>query len=312
MMDINRTMHMENREQNGYCIQQIPSFRQNLVHNHQYCSYLKGNSIISIDELAELNLNSSVNTVIHDIGIASDSQFPASRNLNLSYTGDFYSIDVMPIAIENSKAIQSMSMPIRMDDCQSSQIYPKDSFKSFFDSNSENMIYKKIKNESTVFIEDPFMSFNVFDDKRLLEKYRKRRESHNAVERRRRDNINEKIQELASLVSKNPFKDKIKLNMDSGDKGYSDFKLNKGEILQQSVNYIQCLQNYINELNSRSKLLENEVIRLGGDINFVNKIKPISYIPLNIKGMSSNDCDNDSFSSIHSKNDFCDELDVDY
>src|SRR5258706_11101832 len=32
------------------------------------------------------------------------------------------------------------------------------------------------------------------------EKRRKRRESHNAVERRRRDNINEKIQELAMLL----------------------------------------------------------------------------------------------------------------
>lgn len=67
-MDMNGGIHMKNREQNGYCIQQAPSFRQNLVHNHQYCSYSKENSIISIDELAELNLNSSVNAVAHDIG----------------------------------------------------------------------------------------------------------------------------------------------------------------------------------------------------------------------------------------------------
>lgn len=32
------------------------------------------------------------------------------------------------------------------------------------------------------------------------EKRRRRRESHNAVERRRRDNINEKISELATLI----------------------------------------------------------------------------------------------------------------
>ena len=32
------------------------------------------------------------------------------------------------------------------------------------------------------------------------EKRRRRRESHNAVERRRRDNINEKIGELATLI----------------------------------------------------------------------------------------------------------------
>lgn len=34
----------------------------------------------------------------------------------------------------------------------------------------------------------------------MNEKRRKRRESHNAVERRRRDNINEKISELATLI----------------------------------------------------------------------------------------------------------------
>ena len=34
------------------------------------------------------------------------------------------------------------------------------------------------------------------------EKRRRRRESHNAVERRRRDNINEKISELATLIPK--------------------------------------------------------------------------------------------------------------
>ena len=32
------------------------------------------------------------------------------------------------------------------------------------------------------------------------EKRRRRRESHNAVERRRRDNVNEKISELATLI----------------------------------------------------------------------------------------------------------------
>ncbi|KTW25795.1 hypothetical protein T552_03408 [Pneumocystis carinii B80] len=310
-MDMNNTIHMENREQNGYNVQQIPSYHQNLVHNHQYCPYSKGNSIISIDELAELNLNSSVNPVAHDIGISPDTQFLVCHNSNLSYTSDFYSIDVGPMAIENPRPIQSISMPATMDDYQSSQIYSNDSFKLFFDTNSKNTICKKM-NDSAVFVEMPFMSFNVFDDKKLLEKYRKRRENHNAVERRRRDNINEKIQELAALISKNPFKDKIKLDTDTKDKGYNDFKLNKGEILRQSVNYIQSLQNYINELNSRSKLLENEIIRLGGDINFTNKIKSVSSIPLNIKNTTSNDCDDNSFTSIPSKNDSCDELDMDY
>lgn len=60
-----------------------------------------------------------------------------------------------------------------------------------------------------------------------LEKRRRRRESHNAVERRRRDLINEKIRELSQIVP-----DLIR-----------DDKLNKGVILTKSVDYILTLQN---------------------------------------------------------------------
>lgn len=61
--------------------------------------------------------------------------------------------------------------------------------------------------------------------KTMLEKKRQRRESHNAVERRRRENINERIHELATLLP------------DSQEA----VKLNKGTILRKSVDYIRYL-----------------------------------------------------------------------
>ncbi len=48
----------------------------------------------------------------------------------------------------------------------------------------------------------------------LNEKRRRRRESHNAVERRRRDNINEKINELSTLIP-----DCILMDQQSGSSG---------------------------------------------------------------------------------------------
>lgn len=65
-----------------------------------------------------------------------------------------------------------------------------------------------------------------------IDKIRKRRESHNAVERRRRDHINECIQRLNSLV---PVSD------DNGVVGDA-LRTNKGEILLRTVEYIQSLK----------------------------------------------------------------------
>jgi len=61
----------------------------------------------------------------------------------------------------------------------------------------------------------------------IVEKQKKRKESHNAVERRRRDHINEMIHQLGLLV-------------DEGD-GESA-RLNKGEILQKAVERIRMLE----------------------------------------------------------------------
>jgi hypothetical protein len=68
-----------------------------------------------------------------------------------------------------------------------------------------------------------------------LERRKKRRESHNAVERRRRDLINDKIKELASIVPDCVNED----------------RLNKGTILVKTVDYIRALQDANKELNDR-------------------------------------------------------------
>jgi hypothetical protein len=122
------------------------------------------------------------------------------------------------------------------------------------------------------------------------EKRRKRRESHNAVERRRRDNINEKIQELALLLPEewletagNPTGGTTAKNGSVsggsfgqgpslagllsgtvsgsalvGDDDSKEIKANKGVILRNSVEYIKsvlcfsslCLNWVLNSSNS--------------------------------------------------------------
>ncbi|KAI0234158.1 hypothetical protein L0F63_000282, partial [Massospora cicadina] len=62
------------------------------------------------------------------------------------------------------------------------------------------------------------------------DKRRRRRESHNAVERRRRENINDKIQELGALLP---------------DGLIDNNRSNKGQILTNSVTYIRYLQSII-------------------------------------------------------------------
>lgn len=82
-------------------------------------------------------------------------------------------------------------------------------------------------------------------------------------ERKRRDNINEKIQELLTLVPPEFFQevpDKNPANEDDQDaainaamknSGTKDGKPNKGQILTKSVEYIQYLQNLIDENNRK-------------------------------------------------------------
>jgi len=76
-----------------------------------------------------------------------------------------------------------------------------------------------------------------------MEKRRRRRESHNLVERRRRDNINERIQELGLLLPD--------ATLDGANKP------NKGQILRKSVEQIKLLQNEVNMYQSKVQELES-------------------------------------------------------
>ncbi|RCH77492.1 Transcription factor E3, partial [Rhizopus stolonifer] len=85
----------------------------------------------------------------------------------------------------------------------------------------------------------------------MLERKRRRRESHNAVERRRRDNINDRIQELATLLP------------DSREA----VKLNKGAILRKSVDHIRYLHDELRQNQYRIYDLENTLELCRGRLN---------------------------------------------
>src|SRR6266516_91342 len=115
----------------------------------------------------------------------------------------------------------------------------------------------------------------------MKEKRQKRRESHNAVERRRRDNINEKIQELAAII---PDEFMTPSSMIHGGTSPplsgspathhapdGTIKHNKGVILRKSVDYIRSLQDVVKESQRRARRLEEEVKRLGGDPTLVDQ-----------------------------------------
>jgi len=76
----------------------------------------------------------------------------------------------------------------------------------------------------------------------------KRRASHNAVERRRRDNINERIFELCTLLPE------VHVGTDP-----TVPKPNKGQILKKSVDYVRQMQALVKELVERNKQLANVI-----------------------------------------------------
>ncbi|KAM0681877.1 hypothetical protein MDAP_002842 [Mitosporidium daphniae] len=92
-------------------------------------------------------------------------------------------------------------------------------------------------------------------------KLKKKRESHNAVERRRRDNINERIQFLSSIVpecKRRQERSSIVTGMDSKRSQIlvPNMKLNKSFILQKATEYIEAMTMYI----ERQSVLLKEVI----------------------------------------------------
>ncbi|CAO3611324.1 unnamed protein product [Cunninghamella echinulata] len=81
----------------------------------------------------------------------------------------------------------------------------------------------------------------------MMDKRRRRRESHNAVERRRRENINDRIQELGTLLP---------------DVMTDTTKPNKGAILRKSVDHIRQLQQEVSTYSQRIKELEDTLKKL--------------------------------------------------
>lgn len=76
-------------------------------------------------------------------------------------------------------------------------------------------------------VTDSLVRFRANQASQSTDRHQKRKESHNAVERRRRDHINEMIQRLTGLVAA---------------AGEESARLSKGEVLQRSAELIECLQ----------------------------------------------------------------------
>lgn len=91
---------------------------------------------------------------------------------------------------------------------------------------------------------------NEMGEERQWSKERQKKDNHNKIERRRRYNINDRIQELGTLLPR-------------GDPRYShlvrDMKYNKGTILKASVDYVKTLRR---EAEIKEKLAdENRALR---------------------------------------------------
>ncbi|KAI9251566.1 Myc-type, basic helix-loop-helix domain-containing protein [Sporodiniella umbellata] len=101
----------------------------------------------------------------------------------------------------------------------------------------------------------------------MFEKKRKRRESHNAVERRRRENINDRINELATLLPEGP----------------EGVKTNKGTILRKSVESIRHLHGRLRQYQERIRDLEHtlEAYRqqIASSPNILLPSGPMNYHP---------------------------------
>jgi hypothetical protein len=93
----------------------------------------------------------------------------------------------------------------------------------------------------------------------LSEKKRRRRESHNAVERRRRENINERIQELGTMLPETMLEELASsVNVNGGNNN----KPNKGAILRKSVDHIRILQQEVTNHKQRIFELERQLASL--------------------------------------------------
>ncbi|KAJ2851024.1 Cell morphogenesis protein PAG1 [Coemansia brasiliensis] len=148
----------------------------------------------------------------------------------------------------NSPGFQSMSLPAHSEWFEN-QLVQQQSIGSALDPSS--FTAQQIAGSSAAEFSpqnQTLMSLMENDDadvQKVMEKRRRRRESHNAVERRRRDNINDRIHELYELLPESI----IDLSV----------KPNKGVILKKSVEYIHQLNQIIHSQNLRIQELESGI-----------------------------------------------------
>ncbi|KAI8970688.1 hypothetical protein BDB01DRAFT_814736 [Pilobolus umbonatus] len=111
------------------------------------------------------------------------------------------------------------------------------------------------------YLEDEDM--NQKSHQEMYDKKRKRRECHNAVERRRRDNINEKILEL-SLLLPDHLRDSVPassnvMSVAHGQNNNGMRMINKGTILKLSVDHIKELTSEVTHCKSKIEDLEYRI-----------------------------------------------------
>lgn len=94
------------------------------------------------------------------------------------------------------------------------------------------------------------------------DKLRRRREFHNAVERRRRDLIKDRIKELGQLIPPSLLFE-IQLNKE-GKEIVKETRANKSIILNKTVDYILNLQNILENQDQRLAFLKSKLEELGG------------------------------------------------
>ncbi|CAK9295742.1 unnamed protein product [Gordionus sp. m RMFG-2023] len=131
--------------------------------------------------------------------------------------------------------------------------FPGDDISNNFQSSASCPDYILTKNS------DCSEKYRHYDNINYGGKDRVKKNNHNRVERARRDNINYRIKELASLLPTSIL---------------ADIKHNKGTILKASVNYIKECQNYeekIKSLEERQKGLEQLCTNLLKKLQVIEK-----------------------------------------
>ncbi len=122
--------------------------------------------------------------------------------------------------------LKQMKFPVDMSTSPMNMLFPQFNSRDVVTPTSTNSHNAANLNNSMF----QFRATNPASAEQIIEKQKKRKESHNAVERRRRDHINEMIHQLGLIV-------------DDGD-GES-IRLNKGEILQRAVERIRFLEQVV-------------------------------------------------------------------